>query len=742
MKKAVLLTTLLVSAFVLACPVPASAYNYGDYRSTTLISKAWTALNENDLEAVLAYTNKCIELYADQAKKMQESLTDYPTGTNEEIFAFWALNDVATGLYIQGEAFRKNEMIDEAKAAFQKLKDDYTYGQCWDIGGWFWKPAEAADEKLVMLETGSDLDFGDYSSSTLTAKAWGALSKNDLEAVKTYTDKVFELYTEQAVEMQNSLTEYPWESKEKIFTYWALNDVGTSLFIKGEALKNAGQVNDAKEAYKELVDKFYYSQCWDPNGWFWKPAEGFVLSDEFRNKEDLVVDKEIDVLIESIEDEDGRLVLSKMKAEKVKGWQKVMVDTEEGHVVEGRIVKQVKGGYMVDVDGVEGFLPMSLSSFKGYSTEDVMANKYNFQVAKINKQRRNLILSRRDIVQKEREQVREKLWGELEKGQKRKGMVKGITDFGAFIDLGGVDGLLHITDMSWSRINHPSEIVNVGDQVEVLILDFDQENSKVSLGLKQIAANPWDDIYEKYPASSKVKGKIVNIMPYGVFVEIEKGIEGLLHSSEISWQKKLVNPPDIFELGQEVEVQIINIDKDSKRISLSMKQLESNPWLEAEKHIPVGEKVKGTIRGFTDYGAFVELESGLEGMIHVSDMSWTKKINHPQDVLEKGQEVEVVVLAIDSDNRKITLGLKQLTENPWPNIAEKYPVDSESEAEVVLNSNFGVFVKLEDDVEALVYSSEIDKEKATELKPGDKLSVKIIKVDVEQMKIGVSTRLS
>jgi len=397
---------------------------------------------------------------------------------------------------------------------------------------------------------------------------------------------------------------------------------------------------------------------------------------------------------------------------------------------------------MVDVDGVEGFLPMSLSSFKGYSTEDVMANKYNFQVAKINKQRRNLILSRRDIVQKEREQVREKLWGELEKGQKRKGMVKGITDFGAFIDLGGVDGLLHITDMSWSRINHPSEIVNVGDQVEVLILDFDQENSKVSLGLKQIAANPWDDIYEKYPASSKVKGKIVNIMPYGVFVEIEKGIEGLLHSSEISWQKKLVNPPDIFELGQEVEVQIINIDKDSKRISLSMKQLESNPWLEAEKHIPVGEKVKGTIRGFTDYGAFVELESGLEGMIHVSDMSWTKKINHPQDVLEKGQEVEVVVLAIDSDNRKITLGLKQLTENPWPNIAEKYPVDSESEAEVVLNSNFGVFVKLEDDVEALVYSSEIDKEKATELKPGDKLSVKIIKVDVEQMKIGVSTRLS
>jgi len=470
-------------------------------------------------------------------------------------------------------------------------------------------------------------------------------------------------------------------------------------------------------------------------------SEGFLDVGEFRNKEDLEVGKVIDVLIESAEDEDGRLVLSKQKAEKVRGWQKVMTDTEEGHVVEGRVVKQVKGGYMVDIDGVEGFLPMSLSAFKGYSPENVMANKYQFQVAKINKQRRNLILSRRDIVQKEREEVRERLWAELEKGQRRKGTVKGITDFGAFIDLGGVDGLLHITDMSWSRINHPSEIVSIGDKVEILILDFDKENSKVSLGLKQITANPWDDIYEKYPAGSRIKGKVVNIMPYGVFVEIEKGIEGLLHSSEITWQKKLVNPQEMFTLGDEVEVQIINVDKDSKRISLSMKALESNPWEEAGKTLPVGSKVKGAVRGFTDYGAFVELESGLEGMIHVSDMSWTKKVNHPQDILQKGQDIEVMILGVDAENRKITLGLKQLVENPWPKIAEKYPVDSEAEAEVVLNSNFGVFVKLEDEVEALVYSSEIDKEQAAALKPGDKLKVKIIKVDVEQMKIGVSTRL-
>ena len=470
-------------------------------------------------------------------------------------------------------------------------------------------------------------------------------------------------------------------------------------------------------------------------------SEGFVPIEEFRDKEDLRIDREIDVLIESVEDEEGRLILSKSKAEKVKGWQKVMTDVEENDIVDGYVVKQVKGGYMVDVDGVEGFLPMSLSAFKGFSLDQIVSGKYKFQVAKINKQRRNLILSRRDLYQKEREGVREKLWAELAKDQVREGTVKGITDFGAFIDLGGVDGLLHITDMSWSRINHPSEVVSIGDKIKVQILSFDKDSSKVSLGLKQIVENPWDDIYEKYPAGAKVKGKVVNIMPYGVFVEIEKGIEGLLHSSEITWQKKMVNPQEMFKLGDEVEVQIINVDKDQKRISLSMKQLERNPWLDSEQALPLGAKVKGAVRGFTDYGAFVELESGLEGMIHVSDMSWTKKINHPQEVLQKGQEIEVVVLGVDPENRKITLGLKQLKDNPWEQIAQDFPVGAAVDAEVVLNSNFGVFVKLSEDIEALVYSSEIDKEQAASLKPGDKLKVKIIKVDIEQMKIGVSTRL-
>lgn len=470
-------------------------------------------------------------------------------------------------------------------------------------------------------------------------------------------------------------------------------------------------------------------------------SEGFVLLEEFRNPDEVVVGNEIDVLIENIEDDDGRLILSHSKAEKLKGWQKISDKINEGDKVEGRVMRVVKGGYIVDVDSVEAFLPMSLSSFKGVPQEVITSQDYTFVVAKMNKQRRNLILSRREIVQKEREENRDKIWGDLEKGQIRKGVVKGITDFGAFIDLGGVDGLLHITDMSWSRINHPSEVVKMGERLDVMILDYDRENSKVSLGLKQITSNPWDEVYEKYPTGQTVNGKIVNIMPYGVFVEIDKGIEGLLHSSEITWQKKVINPQEMFSLGQEVEVQIINIDKDSKRISLSMKQLESNPWDKAEERFPVNAQISGSVRGFTDYGAFVELEDGLEGMIHVSDMSWTKKVNHPQEVLEKGQEVNVVVLAVDSDNRKVTLGLKQLSDNPWPAIAEKYPVDSVVDAEVVMNSNFGVFVKLEDDVEALVYSSEIDKEQAEALQPGDNIQVKIIKVDIEQMKIGVSTRI-
>ncbi len=471
-------------------------------------------------------------------------------------------------------------------------------------------------------------------------------------------------------------------------------------------------------------------------------SEGFISISEFRDPDQVKEDNEVDVLIETVEDDTGKLILSHSKAQKLQGWQRIADEVDEGSYIEGRIIKQVNGGYIVDIQGVDAFLPRSLSSLKGVNVKDIMGTKYKFLVTKMNKQRRNIILSRREVVQKERDEVKAKLWDKIEKGQKRTGIVKGITDFGAFIDLGGVDGLLHITDMSWSRINHPSELVAAGDEIEVLILDFDRENSKVSLGLKQITANPWEGIEEKYPVNAKIKGKVVNIMPYGVFVEIDKGIEGLLHSSEISWQKKMINPQEMFAIGDMIEVQIISIDRDTKRISLSLKQLEKNPWLEAEEKFPIGAKSEGKVRGFTDYGAFVELEGNIEGMIHVSDMSWTRKVNHPQEIFKKGQSVEVVVLAVDPDQRKITLGYKQLDENPWPEIAKKYPVEQLVEAEVVMNSDFGVFVKLDEELEGLIYASEIEKADAENLKNGDKIKVKIIKVDVDQMKIGLSAKLS
>lgn len=391
--------------------------------------------------------------------------------------------------------------------------------------------------------------------------------------------------------------------------------------------------------------------------------------------------------------------------------------------------------------GIEGFLPASLSAFKGVSEKDIINKFFKFKIVKVNNLRRSIILSRREALQKEREEAREKIWQILKIGNIYSGTVKAITDFGAFVDLGGVDGLLHITDMSWSKISHPSEIVALGDKIEVMILNMDKEAAKVSLGLKQRFPDPWQDIETKYSVGTKLKGKIVNILPYGVFVELEKGIEGLIHVSEISWTKRITNPSEMFAIGDMVETQVLNIDKDSRRISLSLKQLEQNPWLEADAKYPPGSKISGKVRGFTDYGAFVELDSSLEGMIHVSDMSWTKRIAHPQDVLKKGQKIDVTVLSVDSQNRRIALGLKQLQPNPWEEIAKKYPLDTVVEVEVVNITDFGVFVRLEDDLEGLVYASEIDKEQTAQLKPQDKIKAKVIKVDVEQAKIGLSAKL-
>ena len=469
-------------------------------------------------------------------------------------------------------------------------------------------------------------------------------------------------------------------------------------------------------------------------------SEGIIPLMEFSRNE-LEVGREIDVYVESVENDAGMLTLSKEKAAKVQGWDKIGRNFREGDLVEGTIRRKIKGGYLVDVLGIEGFLPVSLSSFRNMSDNEIMNKQFKFKMVKMNNLRHSVIISRKDAVYKEREESREKLWTSLKIGDIKNGLVKSVTDFGAFIDLGGVDGLLHITDMSWSKISHPSEAVAVGDRIEVMVLNLDRKEGKVSLGLKQRLQDPWLEIANKYIVGSKVKGKVVNILPYGVFVELEKGIEGLIHVSEISWAKRVTNLQSIFAVGDILEVQILSIDKDARRISLSVKQLEVNPWLEAEAKYPAGSKVSGKVRGFTDYGAFVELDNNLEGMIHVSDMSWTKRVAHPQDVLKKGQKVEVTVLSVDGQNRRISLGLKQLEPNPWVEIAKKYPLDTVIETQVVQQASFGVFVKIDDNLEGLIYASEIDKEIADKLKPSDIIKAKVIKVDVEQAKIGLSAKI-
>jgi len=470
-------------------------------------------------------------------------------------------------------------------------------------------------------------------------------------------------------------------------------------------------------------------------------SEGTIPLSEFSNAKDIKLDQEIEVYIESRENDEGMIILSREKAERLKGWNKIQTSSKEGDLVDGRVRRKVKGGYIVDIHGIEGFVPASLSSFKGVSEKDILDKIFDFKIVKMNPLRRSVILSRRDALKVARETAKVKLWEKLQVGQICPGVVKGITDFGAFIDLGGVDGLLHIMDMSWSRISHPSEIVALGDKVEVMILNIDKESSKVSLGLKQCKPDPWQDIEAKFPVGCRIKGKVVNILNYGVFIELEKGIEGLIHISEISWQKRIQDIKDIFAIGDMVEVQVLSIDKSSRRISLSIKQLENNPWLDASAKFPPGSKVSGKIKGFTDYGAFVELDSNLEGMIHISDISWVKKISHPQEVLKKGQKVDILVLSVDGDNQRISLGLKQLLPNPWPEIAQKYPVGLDMEAEVIQVNNFGAFVKIEDDIEGLVYASEIDKDRLAKLNSGDKLKVRNIKVDTDQGKIGLSSRL-
>ena len=474
-------------------------------------------------------------------------------------------------------------------------------------------------------------------------------------------------------------------------------------------------------------------------------SEGAISISEFSDPESIKIGDEMDVYLESKEDENGMVVLSKQKAERAVGWEMVIARYGEGDMVDGKVSKKVKGGFMVNI-GVEAFLPASLASLKNFGNlNQIIGQAFPFKIVKINKARKNIVVSRKDALQAQKDEDKKKIFDNLQKGSTVSGIVRNITDFGAFVDLGaGIIGLLHITDMSWGRVSHPSEVLAIGDNIEVVVLDFDTASGKVSLGLKQKTQNPWETVDIKYASGSKIKGIVVNLVPYGAFVELEKGVEGLLHISELSWTKKYASPNELLAIGDRIEVQVLDVDKNNKKISLGLKQLESNPWLEVETKYPVGTRVKGKIRNLTDYGAFVELEDGIDGLIHVSDISWTKRIGHPKDVFKKSEKVEAVVLAVDAANRRISLGVKQLSPDPWDDIAAKYIQDTVMSGKVTKVANFGLFVEIDRDLEGLAHISEIPLSEGEKLeekfKVGDEFKVKVLKVDSIQHKIALSLK--
>ena len=473
-------------------------------------------------------------------------------------------------------------------------------------------------------------------------------------------------------------------------------------------------------------------------------SEGVIPLSEFIEPAAVKVGDQVDVLIEKLEDKEGNVILSHEKAEFKKNWDRIQAICAEGGKVTGKVKMVVKGGLVVNI-GVEAFLPASqIDIIPPRNLQVFVGNSYEFKVVKINQDRQNVVLSRRELIEQERAERRAKLLSEMMPGDIRKGIVKNITDFGAFIDLNGLDGLLHITDMSWGRIGHPSEILKVGQELDVVVLDINKEKERVSLGLKQKLANPWENIEQKYAVGQRLKGRVVNLVPYGAFVEIEPGVEGLVHVTELSWTKRIAKPSDVLKQDQEVEAVVLGINKDEQKISLGIRQLEANPWDLAEQKYPKSSRVKGKVRNLTSYGAFVELEEGIDGMIHVSDISWTRKINHPSEVLKKGEEVEAVVLEVDKPNQRIALGLKQLSQDPWENIDNLYRVGNLVSGKVTKLASFGAFIGLEHDIDGLVHISQVSEERVDKiknvLKVGQDVTARVIKIDKGERRIGLSIK--
>ncbi|MFN9424129.1 30S ribosomal protein S1 [Gemmatimonas sp.] len=464
-------------------------------------------------------------------------------------------------------------------------------------------------------------------------------------------------------------------------------------------------------------------------------SEGTIPLEEFKDMPDLKAGDEVEVLLEHLEDQEGSVVLSKKKADFMRVWERIRVAYESDQPVEGTLVKKIKGGVVVDLMGVDAFLPGSQIALRRVpNIDELLGQKYEFKIIKLNKRRRNIVVSRRVILETERAGKREKLMKELAKDQVRKGVVKNITDFGAFIDLGGVDGLLHITDMSWGRISHPSEMVQIGMELEIKVLDIDWERERISLGLKQLQSYPWKDVAAKYPVGTRVNGKVVSITNYGAFIELEPGIEGLVHISEMSWTRNVRHPSKIVSIGEAIEAVVLKVDETEEKISLGMKQTEQDPWVILPLKYPVGTRINGKVRNLTSFGAFVEIEPGIDGLIHISDMSWTKRVQHPSEVVKKGDAVDVVILNIDSENKRISLGLKQAEEDPWLRIGETYPVGTELPGKVVRLMDKGVVVDLGNDIEGFVPVSLLNPE-GTVTNPADfawetmNLVMRVLEVD-------------
>ena len=486
-------------------------------------------------------------------------------------------------------------------------------------------------------------------------------------------------------------------------------------------------------------------------------SEGIVPLEEFSDPQTVQAGDEVEVLLESIEDEEGLMVLSKRKAERAQGWERIMAKANEGDLVEGRVSRKVKGGLMVDLGGVEAFLPASQAFLRGFGNIDSLVGQTGqFIIIKINRPRRNVVVSRREALAKEKEAQKLKIFGELEINQVRQGTVKNITDFGAFVNLGGVDGLLHITDLSWGRVGHPSEVVQVGQKVDVMVLGFDRETMKISLGLKQLTLNPWDAVEAKYPVDLRIRGKVVSLMPYGAFVEVEKGLEGLVHISELSWTKRPAHPSEVLKVGDEVDAVVLSVDRANQKMALGIKQTEANPWEIFAAQYPLGTRLSGKVKHLTDFGAFVELSDGVDGLLHVQDLSWTRRYNHPSEVLKKGQKIDVVIMGADSESRKISLGYKQLTADPWSDIVQRYAAGTIVEGKITKIANFGLFVELEKDLDGLVHLSELSMRIAPEesgrtkegvvakleasFKVGDPVKAKVLRVDDDQRRIALSMK--